>query len=255
LLEDWCVARRCEAECRQRQLEHVPGLVNGDAHGRGHARQQQAVGVRGGEHHRVGDDVLHHLRRLAQAGDGGLEQPAGIGVDAELGGLPERHLADVGLVDAGVDLHLAEVAGNGEEGRRLEAGGHRLSLVYVAADDDAVDRRADGGALEVDLGRLLDRPLLRHRGLRVGELGPGALEVDRRTLDRERVRGEDRLGLADLCRRLLARRFDLLELGCGDGAALLQRGGALERLDGVAVAGAGIVEPGLPALSRRRPRP
>src|SRR3712207_8829907 len=41
---------------------------------------------------------------------------------------------------------------SGEQGRRLQARRHGLAAVDVAADDHAVDRRADHGALQVDLG-------------------------------------------------------------------------------------------------------
>ena len=65
--------------------------------------------------------------------------------------MPGRQPADVRLGDAGVDLHLGQVLGDGEQRGRLQRGGHRLADVDVARDDDAVDRRDDGGVGEVGL--------------------------------------------------------------------------------------------------------
>ena len=92
------------------------------------------------------------------------------GVDREARRLADAQPADVGLVDRRLDLHVAQVLRDGEQHRRLQAGGHGLAGVDVAQDHRAVDRRADDGALEVDLRLLEQRLALLDGGLRAGDL-------------------------------------------------------------------------------------
>jgi hypothetical protein len=66
-----------------------------------------------------------------------------MGVDGESGALAGPDAVDVGLVDLGVDLHPAQVLSEGEQDRRLQAGGHGLTTVDVAPDHHPVDRRPD----------------------------------------------------------------------------------------------------------------
>ena len=74
-----------------------------------------------------------------------------MGIDREGRLLADANLADIGLVDFRFDLHLMKVAGDNEQGLGFKARRERLPLIDVAADDNAVDRRADGGAIQVDL--------------------------------------------------------------------------------------------------------
>ena len=71
-------------------------------------------------------------------------------------------------------LHVAQVLCDDEELGRLQARRHGLADVDAALDHDAVHRRADLGALEVDL-RLRERRLaLLDRGHRARDLRPGS---------------------------------------------------------------------------------
>ena len=86
------------------------------------------------------------------------EGAAGIGIDGEAGALALADLGDVGLVDADLELHRAEILGDGEQDRRLEGGGDGLAGIDLAREHHAGDRRIDGRLGEI--------------GLRRGELGP-----------------------------------------------------------------------------------
>ena len=115
------------------------------------------------------------------------------------------NLADVGFVDAGVDLHLLQVLRDHEERRRLHARRNGLADVHVARDDDAVDRRADDRVAEVHL-RLIERSLRLHE-LRLGGF-------------HRRVRG-------------VGRRFGRIEIAFGDEFLRGEIAGATELDPGV----------------------
>jgi hypothetical protein len=81
---------------------------------------------------------------------------AGEGIHREAGFLPDPDATDVGFVDRGFDLHVGQVLGDHEQLGRLQAGGHGLPRFDAALDHDAIDRRLDRGAFEIDAGlRLL----------------------------------------------------------------------------------------------------
>ena len=167
---------------RDRRLEpqggvgHAQHVVDGrdlDGDVGRHAGAQLAVRVRHRDDHRVGDDVLGdggvqaHLRDLA------AELLVGIGVDVEARHLADLDLPDVRLVDVGLHLHLGQVLGDGEQGRRREGGGDRLADVVLAGHHLAVDRRVDLGVAQVGLRLVQGRLRQRERGARavVGRLG------------------------------------------------------------------------------------
>ena len=83
----------------------------------------------------------------------------------KLTGLSSRHLADIRLIDLRLDLHMGEVLSDGEQLRCLEARGDGLPDFDRTLDDDAVDRRADIGALEIDAGAVEGRLVLSQRRL------------------------------------------------------------------------------------------
>jgi len=80
----------------------------------GHSGQQRIVVVRGRENYDVGYDVLDDLRLFANLPDCRFELVAGKPIDRKLDWLPDRDLRDVALVDTGMDLHAAEIAGDDE---------------------------------------------------------------------------------------------------------------------------------------------
>src|SRR5690606_229079 len=137
------------------------------------------------------------------------------------------HLADVGFVDGQFDLHLRQVFGDGEQFRRLQAGGHGLARLDRTGQDHAVHRRTDDGAVEVDPRRLGRRRLLADLGLRgvdlrLGLVARGAGQVD--VAPGHQLRGAQ-FGLALVVELGVAQAglgLAQLRLGTGDlGVALL----------------------------------
>src|SRR5262249_23231278 len=150
---------------------------------RGHARAELEVRVVDVDDGVVGDDVLDGLRRVADLADLAAEALARVRVDGERGRHVRRELADVRLGDVGVDLHLLQVLGDGEQRGRLQRGGHRLADVDVARDDDTVDGGDDVRVVEVDLG--LVEPGAAAHDLALGglDVGAGGVEVGLRGVD------------------------------------------------------------------------
>ena len=157
---------------------------------------------------------MHRQCRFAHLLDLPAEAAARVGVDRESGPLTEPDLADLGFIDGGVDLHVAQVAGDHEEFGRLETGGNRLAGIDRALDHDAVDRGANRGAFEI--GARLQQLRLALRDHRLGAAGLGLGHFD--------------LGLAalDLLGGGIQHGARLLELGAGDEIALDQQLLALE---------------------------
>ena len=89
---------------------------------------------------RVRDDARDVVRAVADLRDLAVEDLARERVDDAVGVHPVGDLADVGFVDVGQDPHLAQVLGDDEEHRRLEARDHGGARVDAARHDDAVDR-------------------------------------------------------------------------------------------------------------------
>ncbi len=131
-----------------------------------------------------------------------------------------EHAADVGLVDVGGNLHVAQIVGYQKQSGRLQAGGDGLAELDIALDHHAVDRRADIGVLEIDL----DLP---HHGFALGDLGGDGNEL--------------RLGNAPVGGERV-----LLRLGTGQQGLRLRERGAL----GVALGARG-VERGLRGVAAR----
>ena len=159
-----------------------------------HAGQQPPQRILGVDHHRVGDHIVERGRRQPDLLDRALEGDVGIGIDIEADRIIAGDLADIGLVDLGIDLHLGEVLGDGEQLGRRHAGRDRLPGLYRALDHHAVDRRADIGAFEIDAGAVERGLALRQRGLGVVDLGLGDGEVGRGALLRRRRGVEHGLG-------------------------------------------------------------
>ena len=99
------------------------------------------------------------------------------GADRESDGLPLVDRADVRLVDRRPDLQAAQVLGDQEEARGIQAGDDGLADVDAAVEDDALDRRADRRVSEVDGGLLEIGPGDGQRALADGQGGLGRLVV------------------------------------------------------------------------------
>jgi hypothetical protein len=109
------------------------------------------VRVRRVDDDRVGDDVLHGRRGLADLLDDAVERAAGNASTLNVARWSGRtRPMSVSSIATG-DLHLRQVLGDREQRRRVEARGDRLARVDLARDHDAVDRRGDRGLLEVVL--------------------------------------------------------------------------------------------------------
>ena len=91
--------------------------------------------------------------------DGAGEIPIRKRIDVEAHVLADFHLPDVGLVHRQYDLHLAQVFGNLEQGRRLQTGGDGLPGLHRTRKHHTIDRRANHAALQIEL-RTADRRLL-----------------------------------------------------------------------------------------------
>ncbi len=116
----------------------------------------------------------------------------------EVHALAGFHRTDVRFTDGEVDFHLAQVLGDREERRGLEAGGHRGTDRHVTRDHGAVNGRLDHAVREVGLRRLHVGGLNADRGTaglrRIGAAGGG----DVRRCDRVVLR----CGLSDARLRL-----------------------------------------------------
>src|SRR5262249_44185293 len=143
----WAEAKRGVGD-----LQRVLTLGDHYCQVRGHAGLEFEVGIPDVDNHVVGDDVLIVHRIESNLVDRPAEVVSGEGVNREVHAVTLIDYADVGLIDVGDYLHLGQVVGDGEEGRRLETGRDRLSLIDVAGDDHAVDRRADRRIAQIDFG-------------------------------------------------------------------------------------------------------
>ena len=122
---------------------------------------------------RVGDDrgLQAHLRHRP------LERRVRPRIEPADRFLPLRDASDVRLVDAGLDLHPGQVAGDGEKRRRLKAGRHGLPHIHLSCDDHPVDGRDDARVAQARLG-LLQRGLgLHDLGVVLGQRGAGQGEL------------------------------------------------------------------------------
>ena len=140
------------AQRRIRHGEHAGRFGDGDVGDRGHAGQELGVGVLDRKHGGVAYQPVFFGRGVAHLGDGRGEDHAVIGFDGEGGVVALGNLADVGFGDRGEELHLGQVLGDGEQGRRRERGGDDLAGFGGDVEHHAVDRREDDRLVE--LGRL-----------------------------------------------------------------------------------------------------
>src|SRR5581483_7569446 len=81
----------------------------------GHARAQLEVRILDVDHRVVGDHVLGGDGGVSDLPHGSGEDLVGIGVDGEGGLHLVAQLTDVRLGDVGVDLHVGQVLGDGEQ--------------------------------------------------------------------------------------------------------------------------------------------
>ena len=129
------------------------------------------------------------------------------------------HSADLSFRDFGEQPHATQIA-DGEEHGRMHGGRDRLADVHVTADDDAVDRRSNDGAIEADLRLCHGRP-------RRGDVRVGALHVRRGLLHgcarevelgaRELLIAGQRLGIFQLHARIVEGRLTTSAFGPGLG--------------------------------------
>ena len=123
------------------------------------------LGVREVDDCVVGDDVLDRRRIHADLAHDSAERVFRERIDLEARRVPALDPTDVGLVYLRVDLHLGQVLRDREDGRRLQRRSDRLAHVDVARHDDAVDRRANHGMVEVGAGDRNGGVLLAHQRL------------------------------------------------------------------------------------------
>ena len=110
---------------------------------------EQSLGVIHGEHRLIGHDATRRFRRATDFADLRRERTIRIRIDTEVRGLSHADVADVGFVDVDDQPHLGEVLRKCEQRRGLKRGRHRLAWIDLPVQDDAADRRADDGFLDV----------------------------------------------------------------------------------------------------------
>ena len=93
--------------------------------------------------------------------------------------LPNPDSPHVGFVGLGVNLHLGQVLGDGENRRRLQRCRHRLSDIDIARHHDAVDGRTDRRVIQIALGD-------RDRGVLLADLRLGLDDAGERLRNRAR---------------------------------------------------------------------
>ena len=96
-------------------LQDIRALVDPDHQIGGHSGKQQELEIGSGNDDRVGYDVLNHLMGHAHLPHIGFELTFGIGINRKGHLLPGLHLADIGLVELAMNLHLAKVIGDVEQ--------------------------------------------------------------------------------------------------------------------------------------------
>ncbi len=111
------------------------------------------------------------------------KRPARIGVDGEGRPLALADLADIGLVDADLELHRGKILGDGEQHRRLERGGDGLAGIDLAREHHAGHRRIDGRLGKIGLRRGQLRAGLADLRLRRAHAGDRALVLGARRIE------------------------------------------------------------------------
>ena len=94
-------AQRCV-----RNLQHIVTRLDHDAHIGSHAWQQAASHIREPHDRHVSHDVGHVLRRFAHLAHFTLKSLSGKGIYGERSLLAGADATDIGLIDAGIDLHV-----------------------------------------------------------------------------------------------------------------------------------------------------
>ena len=207
------IIERLVAERAVRDQQHIVVLRDKKRRIRGHPRQQRTVRVRDLDDDRVSHDILLRSRVQPNLLDEALEGARAERIDGESHALPDLDLGDVGFSDRRLDLHLGQIARDGEQYRRVERRGDGLPDVDEAADDHPRHRRADDGI--ADIGAiLLDLRFggsdLRARTFRRLYAGLIVLAADILLFEQlpgaSRVRRLQRLRRADVGERRFARR-------------------------------------------------
>ncbi len=117
-----------------------------------HSRLEFKVRISDPDDRVIGHDILDDERLIVDVVDLSMKRTFGISVHRELGLLAHPDLSDIGLVHAGINLHLGQVLCDREKGRGLKRGRHGLAHIHVTGDDDPVHRRPDRGVTEIGLG-------------------------------------------------------------------------------------------------------
>jgi len=177
-------AGQAEAHRRVGHAQYVFPAPGDDVDVGRHAGQQAPARIGRADDDGVSHDIALFVRCQPDLSDLALELAVGEGVDAEARVRTLAHATDVGFIDTGLDLDLIEVLSDGEQHWCLQAGGDGLAEIDRPVDHHTVDRRADLGAFEVDLGCFQRCFALLDRGLRVQVLGTRDSDVGARGLPR-----------------------------------------------------------------------
>ena len=159
--------RWAKAQCRIGNFAHALLFSDDEAHIGCHAGHERQIRVRCRHDHGVGNHVRDYLRRLAHLLDFALKRAARKGIHRKCGAQAGAHTTNLGFVNRGVYLHVAQALRNHKQFRRREAGCHSLPRLNAALDDDAINRRLDLRALQIDTCLCQRRFALRDDGERV----------------------------------------------------------------------------------------
>ena len=154
---------RPKPQRRRRNLKHIKCLLDLYREISGHPRHKFLIGIGHVDNYRVIDHVLQSHRLQPHLPNGTIKHLVHICVDLERDFLSHFDLADIGFVNAGLELHLGKVIRNGKQGGGAETGCHGLPDIYIPRNDYSRNRSDNRGITQVDIGpveRRLYRPFV-----------------------------------------------------------------------------------------------
>ena len=97
----------------------------------------------------VGDNIIHGGGRFTDLDNFPLKHVVGKRVHGEFSRLAGFHLANVRLGNAGINVHLCQVVGDGKQHRRIERRRDRLADIELARNNNAINRRINRAVVQV----------------------------------------------------------------------------------------------------------
>ena len=136
---------RPKPQRRRRNLKHIKGLLYLYREISGHPRHKFLIGIGHVDDNNVIDHVLQSHRLQPNLPHGTIKRLIHISVDPERDFLSHFDLADIGFVNAGLELHLGKVIRNGKQSGGAETGSHGLPYIYIPRNDYSRNRSDNRG--------------------------------------------------------------------------------------------------------------